>query len=184
MRMLILCCLLVITSMAHRRSINGPMRKATYNSPINRSPAPGAEEVKGLKLQTYEAPPVGESESLKEAPQEEFAGYKKVEILAPANDETIWDNIGTVSVKVGLAPDLQVARGHKVVLSVDGNPSEGAAATAFTLPNMERGTHSLQVTVVDEGGAALSTSPTVTFHLKKHSVLLGPSLRDPSLPDN
>lgn len=180
--MLILCCLLVITSMAHAAVYK--WTDAEGNVQFSDKPQPGAEEVKGLKLQTYEAPPVGESESLKEAPQEEFAGYKKVEILAPANDETIWDNIGTVSVKVGLAPDLQVARGHKVVLSVDGNPSEGAAATAFTLPNMERGTHSLQVTVVDEGGAALSTSPTVTFHLKKHSVLLGPSLRDPSLPDN
>nr|MDQ3562997.1 hypothetical protein [Pseudomonadota bacterium] len=92
---------------------------------------------------------------------------------APANDETIWDNIGTVRVEVGLAPELEVALGHKVVLSVDGNPSEGAAATDFTLPKMNRGAHSVQATVVDKSGAALSTSPTVTFHLKKHSVLLG-----------
>jgi len=38
---------------------------------------------------------------------------------------------------------------------------------------MDRGTHSIHVTVVDESGAALSTSSAVTFHLKKHSVLLG-----------
>ncbi|MFH0351625.1 MAG: hypothetical protein ACHBMF_06815 [Chromatiales bacterium] len=32
---------------------------------------------------------------------------------------------------------------------------------------------SVQENVVDESGAALSTSSTVTFHLKKHAVLLG-----------
>jgi len=182
MRVLILYCLLVLTSVAHAAVYK--WTDADGNVQFSDKPHPGAEEVKGLELQTYEAPPVKESESPKEAPQKEFAGYKNVEILAPANDETIWDNIGTISVKVGLVPDLQVALGHKVVLSVDGSPSEGAAATDFTLPNMDRGTHSIQVIVVDKSGAKLSTSPTVTFHLKKHSVLLGPSLRDPSLPDN
>ncbi len=171
MRLLILCCLLVITGMAHAAVYK--WTDAEGNVQFSDKPHPGAEEIKELKPQTYEAAPVKESESPKEAAQEEFAGYKKVEILAPANDETIWDNIGSISVKVGLAPDLQVALGHKVVLSVDGNPSEGAAATAFTLPNMDRGTHSIQVTVVDDSGAKLSTSSTVTFHLKKHSVLLG-----------
>ncbi|CAN5670453.1 DUF4124 domain-containing protein [soil metagenome] len=171
MRLLILCCLLVITGMAHAAVYK--WTDAEGNVQFSDKPHPGAEEIKELKPQTYEAAPVKESESPKEAPQEKFAGYKKVEILAPANDETIWDNIGSISVKVGLAPDLQVALGHKVVLSVDGNPSEGAAATAFTLPNMDRGTHSIQVTVVDDSGAKLSTSSTVTFHLKKHSVLLG-----------
>ncbi|MFH0344845.1 MAG: DUF4124 domain-containing protein [Chromatiales bacterium] len=179
MRVLILYCLLVLTSVAHAAVYR--WTDADGNVQFSDKPHPGAEEVKGLKLQTYEAPPVKESESPKEA---EFAGYKKVEILAPANDETIWDNIGTISVKVGLVPDLQVALGHKVVLSVDGSPSEGAAATDFTIPNMDRGTHSIQATVVDMSGAKLSASPTVTFHLRKHSVLLGPSLRDPSLPDN
>ncbi|MGH8509045.1 MAG: DUF4124 domain-containing protein [Gammaproteobacteria bacterium] len=171
MRTLILYCLLGIASVGYAAVYK--WTDADGNVQFSDKPHPGAEEVKGLEPQTYGAPVLKGPELPKEQAQKEFAGYKKVEILAPANDETIWDNTGNISIKVGLMPDLQAALGHQIVLSVDGKRSEGAAATDFNLTNMDRGAHSVQATVVDESGAALSTSSTVTFHLKKHSVLLG-----------
>lgn len=135
-------------------------------------PHPDAEEVKDLEVQTYPAPPPAPGAVETPAPPLP-AGYDAIEVQAPANDETIWDNTGNVAVRITLAPALQVALGHKVVVSVDGERiSEPEPTTVFQLSNLDRGTHTVQATVVDGDGRDLAVAKPVTFHLKKHSALL------------
>lgn len=136
-------------------------------------PHPNSEQVEPLEVQTYEAPPPSAPIGPQPAQPPVFGGYQSVEVLSPVNDETIWDNTGNLTVRVSLTPALQESLGHKIVILVDGKKiSDGAAALEFHLSNLDRGTHTVQATVLDAGGQQLAESTPITFHLKKHSVLL------------
>jgi hypothetical protein len=132
-------------------------------------PHPGAEELKNLEVQTYPAPKLPSSApELKPKP---FPGYDKVEITSPANDEAIRENTGNVSVSVNLMPDLQTGLGHKLMLLIDGKKVTEGTATQFQLTNLDRGSHSLQATVIDPSGKEVASSAPSTFHLQRVSTL-------------
>jgi len=85
-------------------------------------------------------------------------------ITSPAEDEAIRSNPGTVDVAVDLEPAL--FKGHKVRIYLDGTAApEELAATTITLQNVDRGTHTLQASVVDAQGREQIRSPAITFHM-------------------
>ncbi|MGH8581745.1 MAG: DUF4124 domain-containing protein [Gammaproteobacteria bacterium] len=136
-------------------------------------PHPGAEEIRDLEVQTYEAPP-----PLPRAPAEKpkkvkdkFTGYQAVTIVSPSPEETIWENQGNVPVRISVAPAVRVDLGHRLVLLLDGKDT-GGGGDAFTLGNIERGVHTVQAKVVDADGGELASSDSVVFHLKRHTALL------------
>ena len=90
--------------------------------------------------------------------------YATVEIVDPTNDEAIRENAGNLVVAVAISPPL---RGdHRMVLSLDGRDLDSAAdGRVFVLSNVDRGSHTAVVKVVDGAGAVVTQSAPVTFHM-------------------
>ena len=97
------------------------------------------------------------------------AAYQAIDIVSPADQETLW-NIGTMlNVQVRFQPALQP--GHRYDLVLDGQRRNvNTANQRATLPDVFRGTHSLQVVVIDSAGAEVMRSPSRTFHVQQTSV--------------
>ncbi len=98
--------------------------------------------------------------------------YRSVRIVTPKNAETIHDNAGTVPVEVALQPALDVKAGHRLRVSLDGVLLPGDwTSNRLSLQQVDRGTHTLQVIVIDSDGKALARSATIEFHLWQASRL-------------
>jgi hypothetical protein len=69
-----------------------------------------------------------------------------------------------------VSPELRA--GHRLRATLDGAAREGVFAdNTLRLSDMERGTYTLQVEVVDESGRPLAASAPIVFHYHKHSAL-------------
>ena len=96
--------------------------------------------------------------------------YIRAEILYPADDAAVRSNAGTLTVLVRVDPQMQ--DGHRPQLLLDGVPSATAGRKQeFHLENIDRGTHTLQLQIIDGSGRVLFTGPQSTFHLLRHSRL-------------
>ena len=96
-----------------------------------------------------------------------FAGYSRVEIVAPRNDSLIYYDQRRVTVRLALTPGLQA--GHLVQFMLDGYPhSRPAAKTDHIMDNLQRGSHHLSARVLDTQGALVGRSSPVTIHVQRH----------------
>lgn len=99
------------------------------------------------------------------------AAYTQLQVLAPADEATVHANDGTVAVQVLLIPPLQLALGHTLSLSIDGNQQPSAdGQTSFILTEVPPGTHQLQATVSASDGSQLLASPISRFYLRRHNI--------------
>lgn len=95
-----------------------------------------------------------------------FRGYRSIEITSPGNDDTILHDQLEVPVKLALTPNLQ--QNHKLQLVFDGEPlDESSGRASFILRELERGSHQVQINVLDESGKVIASSNSVTFHVKR-----------------
>lgn len=137
-------------------------------------PGPDAEEIETPKPQTFTPPPT----STIIAPQtnsdkKPSAPYASLTITTPVHDETIRDNTGNVSVSVSIEPPLQTQAAHKILIKLDGQVVGRPSTTQqLTLENVDRGTHTVQASVLNATGNTLLDSESVTFHMKRESTLL------------
>lgn len=97
--------------------------------------------------------------------------YESVAIVKPANEATVFDNSGNVTVKVTVAPFLRIDAGDRIVLLLDGAPAPGQRDTRFELSGVTRGTHTLQAVITDSRGNTVLSSAPVTFHMWQASKL-------------
>jgi uncharacterized protein DUF4124 len=134
-------------------------------------PVPGAERVElvgaqgfGAAGRTARAPRAGD------AAQDPGGAYQSIEVVSPAEQETLW-NIGTnLSVQVRFEPALQP--GHRYDLVFDGQRRNVNTATPrVTLPDVYRGEHTLQVVVIDSAGTEITRSPARVFFVQQTSTL-------------
>ena len=89
--------------------------------------------------------------------------YELVEITEPANDATIRNQTSfTVSIKTR----PRIARGHRIQLLLDGKiVGKPQRNLNFSLQNVDRGTHTLTVEVINNDQKVLkSSSSTVHIH--------------------
>lgn len=94
--------------------------------------------------------------------------YQTFEVVQPENEATIRNDEGMVIVGLGLSPAL--LPGHKIHIYLDGDKIPGEVnATQFTLNKLNRGTHSLQVKIVDADNNPQISTALVNFHLRKAS---------------
>jgi hypothetical protein len=143
----------------------------------DRPPADGAEQVRLPPSSTY-APrqlpsTLGDEKQGEPAEAAETVAYTSVKIVKPAEDDTIRDNTGRVELEVALEPPLQ--EGHRLAVLVDGRSVfDQLTTTAVALTNVDRGTHNIQIKVLDADGSQVTSSAPVTFHLHRASVLTPP----------
>lgn len=104
-----------------------------------------------------------------EAPQRPFA-YARCAVRSPAADET-FHGVQAVPVTLEVEPALQP--GHRIEVSVNGARIQAwpAESLGFTLPEVFRGSHTIQMRIVDAGGVIRCTAEPRTFHLRQPSVL-------------
>jgi hypothetical protein len=95
--------------------------------------------------------------------------YTKLTITSPEDQAVLRENSGDVAVSIQLDPALQ--QGDKVAVILDGKEIGQGAGTTLTLSNVDRGTHTLQAAVKDADGKTLIESPTISFTVKRTSLL-------------
>ena len=87
--------------------------------------------------------------------------YQSLKVLAPKQDQTIWDNLGELAVQHAITPRLQ--EGDTVQLFLDGELQEG-----LIIKGMHRGEHKIRLQVVDSNGYAHITSEDIVFYVRHH----------------
>ena len=86
-----------------------------------------------------------------------------VNIIEPANDSTI---IGTTSVKVSVSVTPELPQSHQFRYQL-GSQVVDSHSNAVSLDNVVRGTHVLNVSVINHKGEVVSSGSSVTFHQKR-----------------
>ncbi len=118
--------------------------------PTNTVPAPAAPAAR-----TNDAPAV-----TAEVP------YTAVTVVSPPDGESIRENAGNVRIEAATTPPLRAD--HRLLLILNGTPSGVAAVNGvFQLSNVDRGSHTVSVRVVDRDGGTIIESRTTTFHLMR-----------------
>ena len=146
------------------------LEKYNVYTPPTPTPSPAADDGRQNR-----AADTAEDESA-----EQQARYDRISIIAPAHDESIRQNAGTVNVSVGISPKLHTSAGHRVQILLDGEVVADGASTNVVLENVDRGTHQIAAQVANANGDILAQSAPSTFHLLRYSVLLAPPRPSPS----
>jgi hypothetical protein len=132
-------------------------------------PAPGARQVEISGAQSFRTQEPARAPRVLMPRETPAAPYQRVEIVSPAEQETLW-NIGTMlNVQTSFVPPLQP--GHRYDLVLDGQRRNvNTASASVTLPDVFRGEHTLEVVVLD-GGREIMRSPPRTFYVQQTSAL-------------
>ena len=99
--------------------------------------------------------------------------YRQVSISSPKNDETYFRAEGNVVVQATVVPRLRPS--DSIVIYMDGQEVYSGKSTSFSLVELDRGTHTLTVSVVDGSGKEIKRSDPVTFHMRQASRLNVPN---------
>jgi hypothetical protein len=168
------------------RSVDSEGRVVFSDTP----PGPGesAETVEIREPTSFEAPatpPPADASATWDwdmtASGEEEGGtftYTAATVLSPANDESVRENSGTVTIVAGVDPELRP--GHQIQVLMDGQIVATTGGNQVTLTEVDRGTHTLLVRVVDESGAILIEGVPSTFHMQRYAPLLAPNRPRPT----
>jgi Domain of unknown function (DUF4124) len=134
-------------------------------------PVPGATQVElaGATTIGTQTPASRASRAAGQGAAAPGALYQALEIVSPADQETLW-NIGAVlPVQVRFQPAL--SPGHRYDLVLDGQRRNlNTTSLRVTLPDVFRGAHTLQIVVIDAEGAEVSRSAARTFFVQQTSV--------------
>lgn len=103
-----------------------------------------------------------------EAAQPEALEAPMVELLSPKDDEAIRSNHGEVDVLARISRREGASALFELLL--DGEPVETRTDGKFALHNIDRGTHVLQVRLMDAEGSVLAKSSEVRFHMLRHAI--------------
>ncbi len=135
----------------------------------DKPPSEGAQPTKLPGLQTYKG---GTHPNLNRFDQR-GAGTSgasatvHLDIVTPSHDETFRDR--TVPVAVMVTPQLKGAQ--RLVYLLDGVPvSEPTTQASYAMTDVDRGTHTIGVTVIDDAGNEYGSAPPVTVHVKPPQV--------------
>jgi hypothetical protein len=134
-------------------------------------PQSGAETITLPPTQTYSPPkaanpvtPQQEQENSAPIDQQSVSTYTKVMIIQPQDQETLRSNQGLLTVVTRVEPDLE--KTDRLQVLYDGNlVGKPQKELSFSLNNVYRGAHTLQVQVVSEDGHILGASSPITVYM-------------------
>jgi Domain of unknown function (DUF4124) len=147
------------------------------NTVFSDSQAEGAEAIEIKEAQTINIP---ETKSFEYAPakekQEDFQ-YTRLVISSPENESTIHSNQGNVNIGVEIMPALNEL--DQIVLFMDGKQVATGKTATFSLTNIDRGAHTVDVAVMNENDKLLKRSGKVEFYVRRASKLFPNQTPDP-----
>jgi hypothetical protein len=134
-------------------------------------PREGAEQVQlptpNVAVSRPVARPAAAASDDEPAEEPATVRYDSIEIVSPASEETLWNIEGVLSVSVALSPALQP--GHQVRAYHNGEMTPVSGAS-FQLQEVWRGSHNIQVEVVDETGKLMIRSESTRFYVQQNTV--------------
>ncbi|HEY6124653.1 MAG TPA: hypothetical protein VIV63_08385 [Steroidobacteraceae bacterium] len=140
-------------------------------------PIPGGQPIDVQPAQTYSSPPVNYAPSSSSSDDAEPDFRYESCTVTPANDAT-FTNPESVTIQARTNPPL---RGSDVIsMTVDGSRANGADARSHLMTPVNRGTHTVAVTVTSDDGRVLCTSSS-SFHVQRPS-LNSPARQGPPPP--
>ena len=140
-------------------------------------PVPGAKQIdlRGAQAFGRAAPPsptpAAGTSPASAAPQSPAAtSYQTFNITSPKQQQTLWNIGGNLPVQVDLQPALQ--SGQHLDVFLDGKRLDlSETSPQFTVPNVFRGLHTMQVAVFDASGKEVARSLATTFMVQQTSIL-------------
>ena len=96
--------------------------------------------------------------------------YQQLILIHPIDDQTVRDDLGNVTLQWRSEPELATNEQHYFEVLLDGVAmGNKLEQTSITLNNIDRGTHTVQIQLLNSNGMQLTTSQAVTFHLHRFS---------------
>ncbi|SEL59165.1 protein of unknown function [Colwellia chukchiensis] len=130
------------------------------------SPKPGAEEVDVKETNTAKS---SVDTSILDIKPKAITNDYQVEVVQPQNNATVRDNTGSVYVSGRIKPIFK--RGLKIQLYLDDEAYDKPQThSMFVLRNIDRGEHQIKMSLIDDKGKIIATSPSVTFYMHRVSV--------------
>jgi len=133
-------------------------------------PHPDAEQVTLPSSQIFTPTSITpQTPTTKPVPKKNVALYDSVTITQPVHDESIRNNAGNINITVSVKPILQTKLGHQITITVDGKAVTTNTSGRATLLNVDRGTHTIRASIINNNGITLFSSGESTFHLLRAS---------------
>lgn len=127
---------------------------------------PGTEEfeAKDYTLLTSKEATTESQPAIIENDNQEIEVRYTATILSPSDDKAVRSNDGTINVNVSIEPKKD--NDQTLQLYLDGKKlGEPHVSTTIRARNIDRGTHQLQVKLLDKDGKQLAKTQIVTVHL-------------------
>ncbi|UZE95773.1 DUF4124 domain-containing protein [Alkalimarinus alittae] len=135
-------------------------------------PREGAEKIKVKNPQSITLPKGADvfstQNSAIDTRTSSSTAYQSITITQPANDSAFNSGNGQVSISSETMPALQA--NHSIQLVMDGTPYNSNQSGSFSLSNVDRGTHQLQVNIIDSTGETIISSDITSFTLHRPQV--------------
>ena len=141
---------------------------------VHYSDQPGAANAELVILSdpnAYEAEPMTPDYAAGDNEEDEtpdVTSYDSFAIVQPTPDQVFFAADATIVVAAELGGTLQPD--HTVVFFVNGNRRPAGSGLSLELQNLERGTHFLRASVLDQNGEPVITSQQITFHIRQASI--------------
>lgn len=129
-------------------------------------PAANTEEVIIRTPTTVPGHNPGHSRPAERTSDQQYA--YQVQILKPANDEILVDSENGFTLLLSVSPVLKISEGDQFKVSVDGK-IQLSGSKSVQLKNLPRGSHTIEVVVIDRLGVVMSDTASVSFHLKRYT---------------
>ncbi|WP_019613713.1 DUF4124 domain-containing protein [Psychromonas ossibalaenae] len=145
------------------------------NSHFSDTAVPGTEEVKVKNENLFSSDPALKTDTENELSlDDEFEDSEpaieyQATITSPQDDMALRSNDGTINVHVKTTPEKENTQ--KLQLYLDGKALGGPQISpTMSARNIDRGTHQVQVQLLDEKGNVLAKTQIVTVHLQRATV--------------
>ena len=96
--------------------------------------------------------------------------YKNFVIVSPLHDSEIRENTGKIQVNVRVEPDNFSERGHRLIIHMDGVEVYKGENTSVLLDNVDRGTHNIKASIVNNRGHVLRETRPTTFTMQRFHI--------------
>ena len=133
--------------------------------------APGTEEIQvspNNVVTTDNIQPATLHSAQREAVKSSVIEYQAT-IISPAHDSPLRSNDGTIKIAVKIIPEKQNTQ--KLQLFLDGKPfGSPQISSTIRVLNIDRGTHQIQVQLLDAQGNVVALTQVITVHLQRASI--------------
>ena len=98
--------------------------------------------------------------------------YEGIEIVSPLPEETLWTLEGVLSVALIVTPVLQ--KQDRIRVYLDGQEELTTSSLNFEVQEVWRGTHNIQVEIIDATGIMLTRSSPSRFYVQQNRIVVPP----------